>query len=138
MPNAVQEQEKAFKNRLKAMPKDNIINQESDSLLEIAIDKFTPCLEDAQTGEIIETTYSLVTESELKQLTGWNFNWLSEDLNETEIFKLKRKDNADIQGLIALTKFERDKAIYVNLAESAPHNLGKDKNITVSAVIYLR
>lgn len=127
MPNEVQEQEKAFKNRLKAMPKDDIINQGSDSLLEIAIDKFTPCLEDAQTGEIIETTYSLVTESELKQLMGWNFNWLSEDLNEAEIFKLQRKDNADIQGLIALTKFERDKAIYVNLAESAPHNLGKDK-----------
>lgn len=127
MPNEVQKQEKAFKNRLKAMPKDDIINQGSDSLLEIAIDKFTPCLEDAQTGEIIETTYSLVTESELKQLTGWNFNWLSEDLNEAEIFKLQRKDNADIQGLIALTKFERDKAIYVNLAESAPHNLGKDK-----------
>lgn len=124
-----EEREKGYvsRNILKDISKDDIINQGSDGSLEIAIDKFTPCLEDAKTGEIIETTYSLAEKSELKKLKGWNFNWLSDDLKDAEIFKLQIKGNPKIQGLVALTKFERDKAIYVNLAESAPHNLGENK-----------
>lgn len=95
--------------------------------MDITIDKFTPCLENAKTGEILETTYSLATDSELRQLKGWNFNWVSKDLKDAEIYKLQIKGDFDIQGLVALTKFERDKAIYVNIAESAPHNLGNNK-----------
>lgn len=104
-----------------------IIKSGSERVLDIAIDKFTPCLENVKTGEFIETTYSLANKSELRQLKGWNFDWLSNDLKNTDIYKLQIKGDSEIQGLIALTKFERDKAVYVNIAESAPHNLGKDK-----------
>ncbi len=104
-----------------------IMNIGSENNLDITIDKFTPCLENAKTGEILETTYSLANDSELRQLKGWNFSWVSKDLKDAEIYKLQIKGDFDIQGLVALTKFERDKAIYVNIAESAPHNLGNNK-----------
>lgn len=114
-------------NVLKNFENYGIINKRGESALDVAIDKFTPCLENAKTGEILETSYSLVSESELKKLKGWNFNWLADDLKNTDIYKLQIKGDSKIQGLVALTKFERDRAIYVNIAESAPHNLGLDK-----------
>lgn len=91
------------------------------------IDKFTPCLENAKTGEILLTSYSRISKDELKQLKNWKFNWLDSNLNDTEIYKLTLKNENEIQGLIALTKFERDRAIYVNIVEAAPHNLGVNK-----------
>ncbi len=114
-------------NGLKSTKENGTINQGSEKSLEIVIDKFTPCLENAKSGVIIETTYSLASKSELKDLKGWNFDWLVSDLKNAEIYKLQLKGSSDIQGLVALTKFERDKAIYVDIAESAPHNLGKNK-----------
>lgn len=105
----------------------DIIKTRSENGLDVTIDKFTPCLENAETGEIIETTYSLVNDSELRQLKGWNFDWLSDDLKNTDIYKLQIKGDSEIQGLVSVTKFVRDKAIYVNIAESAPHNLGHNK-----------
>lgn len=104
-----------------------IINKRGEGILDITIDEFTPCLEDAQTGKILETSYSLVSKSELRQLKNWKFDWLADDLKNADIYKLQIKGDSKIQGLVALTKFERDKAIYVNIAESAPHNLGKNK-----------
>lgn len=104
-----------------------IMNSGSEKTLDMVIDKFTPCLENAETGEILETVYSIATKTELKNLKGWNFNWLDDTLKNSMIYKLQLKNSPEIQGLVALTKFERDKAIYVNIAESAPHNLGKNK-----------
>ncbi|MDD6396542.1 MAG: hypothetical protein PUB37_10245 [Firmicutes bacterium] len=95
--------------------------------MDLLIDKFTPCLENTKTGEFIETSFSLASAQEIKKLHGWKFNWLSNDLKEAEIYKLQIKNDFVIQGLIALTAFERDNAVYVNIAESAPHNLGKNK-----------
>lgn len=112
---------------LKSNANRDIMNAGSESVLDVTIDKFTPCLENAKTGEIIETSYSLANKSELEQLTNWKFNWLADDLKDTDIYKLQIKGDSEIQGLVSLTKFERDKAIYVNIAESAPHNLGKNK-----------
>lgn len=37
------------------------------------------------------------------------------------------KGSNEIQGLVAVTRFDRDRALYVNLAESAPHNIGENK-----------
>lgn len=112
---------------LKSEQNRDIINKKSERVLDVTIDKFTPCLEHAKTGEIVETFYSLASKSELKQLDGWNFNWLADDLKNADIYKLQIKGDSEIQGLVSLTKFESDKAIYVNIAESAPHNLGKNK-----------
>ena len=107
--------------------KNGIIKTEDVSDLSVTIDKFTPCLENAKTGETMPTSFSVITRNELEKLNGWKFNWLSPDLKDADIYKLTIAGGKEIQGLIALTKFERDKAVYVNIAESAGHNLGKDK-----------
>jgi hypothetical protein len=97
--------------------------------MDISIDKFSPCLENAKTGEIIETFFSKADFTELKSLQkkGWNFNWTSKQLNNCEIYKLNITGDRQIHGLVAIQDFPKDKAVYVNIAESAPHNLGKSK-----------
>jgi hypothetical protein len=99
----------------------------SDGSMNLIIDKFTPCLENAQTGKIMPTEFSKATYKELRTLNGWNFNWTDKQLKDTEIYKLCLKGDDKIQGLVALTDFKRDMAVYVNIAESAPHNLGENK-----------
>ena len=108
--------------------KDGIIDVGSDAMRTgIQIDTFTPCLEDTRTGEFKSTIYSRASQEELSLLRGWNFDWQHPSLAEAEIYKLCLKGSKNIEGLVAVTRFDRDKAVYVNLAESAPHNLGKDK-----------
>lgn len=92
----------------------------------IEIDNFTPCLVEISSGKIVDTQYSLATLEDLKT-TGWNFKWSDSDLRNSEIYKLTLKGDAQIQGLVALNDFKKDNAIYVKLAESAPHNIGKNK-----------
>jgi hypothetical protein len=104
-----------------------IIETRSDGSMNLVIDKFTPCLENAQTGEIMPTEFSKASYEELRKLNGWNFNWTDKQLKDAEIYKLCLKNDKKIQGLVALTDFKRDMAVYVNIAESAPHNLGKNK-----------
>ena len=55
--------------------------------ISVEIDKFTPCLVEAKSGKIVETEYSLASESDLKT-DGWNFDWSDEDLKKSEIYKL--------------------------------------------------
>ena len=95
--------------------------------MDIKIDRFTPCLENAKTGEIIATSYSLVDHNELSALKGWKFKWNSPSLDNTEIYKLTISGDNEIQGLVALTKYEQDRAVYVNIAESSPNNMGMNK-----------
>ena len=95
--------------------------------MNLTIDKFTPCLEDTQSGKFVSTYYSLASESELLSLKGWNFNWLDKSLSNSSIYKLKAENSDEIQGLIALMDLKRNHAVYVNLAESAPCNIGKKK-----------
>lgn len=98
--------------------------------LSIEIDKFTPCLVEKATGKIVDTQYSIATKNELKSINkqGWNFNWTSDDLKNSTTYKLTLdNDKNSIQGLIAVTDFPKDKALYINIAESAPHNIGKNK-----------
>jgi hypothetical protein len=95
--------------------------------IEILIDKLTPCLKRVETGEILQTTFSMAKDNDLidTQKKGWNFDWSDEKLLENNIYKLTLKDDDVIQGLIS-ARIERG-AIYVELVESAPHNLGKAK-----------
>lgn len=103
------------------------IQIEEGSGMNLEIDRFTPCLEDTQTGELIPTTYQRVSAEEIEALQGWRFNWASDELSGAEIYKLCLVNDPTIQGLVATTDFKRDQAVYVNLAESAPHNLGESK-----------
>lgn len=97
--------------------------------LSIEIDEFTPCLIDKKSGQIVDTKYSIANKLELKGLKkqGWNFNWLDDDLKNSSVYKLTLCNDDTIQGLVALTDYPRDSALYINIAESAPHNIGKDK-----------
>lgn len=104
-----------------------IINIRGESSLNLVIDKFTPCLENAQTGAIVPTVFAKASKNELKNLKDWKFNWLDEGLNDSEIYKLCISGEDTIQGLVAVTDFRRDMAVYVNIAESAPHNFGNHK-----------
>ena len=95
--------------------------------MDLIIDKFTQCLENAETGEVGPTFFEKATKKELAKLKGWKFDWLDASLDNAEIYKLCIVGDKNIQGLIAVTDFQRDMAIYVNIAESAPHNFGKQK-----------
>ncbi len=96
--------------------------------MNILIDKFTPCLEDTRSGKLVPTVYAPATKEELSSLKGWKFNWLDDSLKSSEIYKLTIESFDEIQGLAALTDFPKSYAIYFNLAESAPHNTGKNKH----------
>lgn len=95
--------------------------------MNVEIDKLTPCLENAKTGKIVDTFFSLVSKQELEALKKWKFKWDSNDLNDCEIFKLIIKNDDRIQGLIAIKDVPQDKAVYVKIAESAPCNIGASK-----------
>lgn len=95
--------------------------------MDILIDKFSPCLEDSQTGKLVPTIYSKTSSEELSKLKHWNFNWLDDSLNECDVYKLCIAGTETIQGLVAVKDFKRDMAVYVTIAESAPHNIGKNK-----------
>ncbi len=93
----------------------------------IEIDKLTPCLERVSDSQIVDTSFSVVEKSELSGLKNWLFNWNAPDLKDCEIFKLSVEGDERIQGLVALHIMKRDRAVYVKIAESAPHNKGKNK-----------
>lgn len=93
---------------------------------DVKIDKFTPCLVEAESGKIVDTQYSLATKEELNS-NGWNFNWQDEDLEKSKIYKLTLKGDNEIQGLVAVEDNKSNYSVYLKLAESAPHNIGKNK-----------
>jgi hypothetical protein len=100
------------------------IRQVIDLAVEVEIDELTPCLINALTNEVVDTTYALATKNELKNLQGWLFDWSSTDLKKSSIYKLIAENDDTIQGLVAINDHSSDQAIYVKLVESAPHNKG--------------
>ncbi|MCL2446100.1 MAG: hypothetical protein FWD06_04985 [Oscillospiraceae bacterium] len=93
----------------------------------LEIDKFTPCLEDARTGEILPTIFTPITRTELENLQGWGFEWGHPNFNDDEIYKLMVKGDPTIQGVIAIQNNPRNTAMFVHAAEAAPHNLGVNR-----------
>ncbi|MEG2148703.1 MAG: hypothetical protein RRY24_04685, partial [Clostridiales bacterium] len=102
-----------------------IIKKQGGNIMKI--DKFTPCLENVKTGTFVDTAYRIAQKSELSKLEGWNFHWFGADLEKATVYELTTIDSDIIQGLVAIEDYSRDKAVYVHIAESAPHNLGKNK-----------
>lgn len=95
--------------------------------ISIEIDNFTPCLVECESGKIINTHYSLATKEDLK-VSGWNFNWNSDDLKDADIYKLTIDNDNKIQGLVAIKDNKKNYAIYLQLAESSPDNIGSNKH----------
>ena len=98
--------------------------------LDFIIDKLTNSIENTISGDSFATEVSRLTKSDLKQLTkanGWNFNWKPEFSNKVRnVYKLTIINNPTIiQGLLSFTI--KPDHIYMDLVESAPFNLGRNK-----------
>lgn len=98
--------------------------------LEFKVDKLTNSIENIKSGDSFTTEISLLSKSELINLTkknGWQFNWDSEfKIPSREVYKLTITNNPNIiQGLVSL-EVKKD-YVYMHLIESAPFNIGKNK-----------
>lgn len=98
--------------------------------LDFVIDKLTNSIQNTVSGDSFQTEVSRLTKVDLKQVVkknGWKFNWKQEfDNNAKEVYKLTIVNNSDIiQGVISIT-IKADH-IYMDLIESAPFNLGRNK-----------
>lgn len=98
--------------------------------LDFEIDFLTNSIRNTISGDSFRTEVIRLTKADLKQVTkknGWNFNWKAElDNNGKEVYKLTIADNPNIiQGLVSLT-IQSDH-VYMELLESAPFNIGKNK-----------
>jgi len=94
------------------------------------IDRLTDSILNTISGDSFQTDISTLKKSDLAyiaQKNDWKFNWEKEFNDMTkEVHKLTIVNNPDIiQGLISISR-ESDH-IFINLLESAPFNLGKNK-----------
>ena len=102
--------------------------------LAFEIDKITESIEDAETGEALDTLVLPVTKADLKQTTkknGWLFNWKLElDEPEHQVYKLvTEKEPQTIQGMVSLKKMEDH--VFMCLIESAPYNIGRGNRMAI-------
>lgn len=98
--------------------------------LDFIIDKLTKSIENVFTSDSFPTEITLVSTSELKNITkrkGWLFDWKLEHRQpEREVYKLTIANNPGIvQGLISLEV--KTDHVYLHLVESAAFNKGKTK-----------
>jgi len=95
-------------------------------MIDVIIDKLTPCLVEISSGKILQTTFTIASQSEIASIEdGWLFDWADKSLAKTNIYKLTVAGNNIIQGLVAAEVLRG--AVYVHLIESAPHNRGTGK-----------
>jgi len=98
--------------------------------LDFEIDKLTNSVQNTISGDSFQTDVLRFTIKDARDVTkknGWLFNWRTELAdNKKEVYKLTIVNNPlVIQGLLSLT-IEMDH-ILMNLLESAPFNIGKNK-----------
>lgn len=98
--------------------------------LDFIIDRLTNSIQNTISGDSFQTEISLLAIADVRQITrksGWQFNWKTELANNSkEVYKLNIVNNPGIiQGLLSLTK--RPDHILMDLVESAPFNIGKNK-----------
>ncbi len=106
------------------------MKKQSISGLDFEVDKLTNSIENVITGDSFATDISIVTLTDLKNITKknkWLFDWKFEYKQpEREVYKLTIVNNQQtIQGLISL-EIKSDH-VYMHLVESAPFNKGKTK-----------
>lgn len=91
----------------------------------VDIDVLTPCLQDALTGENVETEVIRIRRSSFLQKynkkNGWYTSWADLAKNN-EIYALVIKGTVDIQGLLAIRNDMEMQAAFVSWMVAAPHN----------------
>jgi hypothetical protein len=98
--------------------------------LDFEIDKITESIENAETGETLDTLVLPVTKADLEEVTiknGWLFDW-KQELSEPEkqVYKLvTEQEPQTIHGMVSLEKLKDH--VLMHLIESAPYNIGKKK-----------
>lgn len=91
--------------------------------IEILIDRFTDCLVERKTGQIVKTNYiQRETPIQKKDYSGWKFDWSIPQKNGYTVYELFVDGNNTVQGRIAL-KIEGGVA-NIDIVETAPHNYG--------------
>jgi hypothetical protein len=98
--------------------------------LAFEIDKITESIENADTGETLDTLILPVTQADLQETTkknGWLFDWKLEfSKPQRQVYKLvTEQEPQTIQGLVSLEKMEDH--VLMHLIENAPFNRGKGK-----------
>lgn len=105
-------------------------------MVNVWIDEFTPCLKDAETGELIQTEVIRITRKtflrKYNEKNGWYVNW-ADLLDENEVYALVVEGSVDIQGLVAVAKNEDMKAAYICWMCASPQN---NKEIAEQVKIY--
>ncbi len=106
------------------------MKKDKTNKLDFIIDKLTNSIQNTVSGDSFQTEVSNFTTKDLKQTTkknGWQFNWNQElSNNSREVYKLTIVNNLEIiQGLLSITI--KSDHIHMDLIESAPFNLGRNK-----------
>ena len=85
----------------------------------------TPCLKDAETGEIVDTEVIRIRRSSFlrkyNRKNGWYVNW-NELLKENEIYALVIHGSVNIQGLLAVRPDVSMASAFVTWMCAAPEN----------------
>jgi hypothetical protein len=97
---------------------------------DFVIDSLTNSILNTISGDSFQTDVIRLSKQDLKLITknkAWYFNWKAEyDNIQKEVYKLCIINNINvIQGLLSVS-IEKD-YVYMNLLESAPFNIGKNK-----------
>lgn len=99
-------------------------------MINVLIDEFTPCLKDARTGELVQTEVIRIRRKSFlrkyNKKNGWYTNWAAL-ADENEIYALVVEGSVDIQGLVAVTRNDDIKALYISWMCASPDN---NKQIT--------
>lgn len=105
------------------------MKKHKDIALDFEIDKLTNSIENAVSGEVFDTSITLLKTTDNKQIkkTEWVFNWQAELKDKArQVYKLTTVNNPTIiHGLISLT--DKGDHIFMDLIESAKFNKGKNK-----------
>lgn len=101
-----------------------------NTVVDVLIDDLTLCLVHSENGEEYDTVFESLTKKDLSKLTpseGWtNFNWKTEfNAPGRHVIKLMVKGSDQIEGLISYEIAQG--YVSINLVESAPRNVGKNK-----------
>lgn len=103
--------------------------ESNNNNVEIEIDEKTPCLVRQSDGAILKTHFKEITVRNT-QMNGWLFNWEKQKQHSDFINALYVENDKRIQGMVAISYDHQNRAVLVDLVESAPHNRKKDKDYT--------